>query len=408
MYWSAPDINKRRDGIRKMLFAKVLKYEGDNKTFVWKHPAEDFNTGSQLIVHQSQEAVFFQNGRLLDMFGPGRHTLRTENLPIITSLMNLATGGRNAFHCELYFVNKTEQMAIPWGTDSKIQYLDPVYQFPIELGACGEMSIALENVGKVLVKILGNEKILTQEQLGEKLRVFVMKYVKSVIPNLIRTKKISVFDLDMYIPEFANEIKSPLAEEFKDYGFDLRKFSIMTILKPDEDPNYIKFKQLHYKRINAVTEAEIRQRVGVIDAQTLAQKKVIDAEAQARKRMLEGYTYQQEKAFGVADRIAENDAVAQMGNIGIGMGMMTGVGGVIGNTVGGILSDTMTPVTENTSPMNCNTGGFCPHCGNRYNVGALFCEKCGTKLTKKTCPQCGNELSDGALFCSKCGTKIVD
>ena len=287
-----------------MLFAKVLKYEGDNKTFVWKYPIEDFNTGSQLIVHQSQEAVFFQNGKMLDMFGPGRHTLRTENLPIITNLMNLATGGRNAFHCELYFINKTEQMAIPWGTDSKIQYLDPVYQFPIELGACGEMSIALENAGKVLVKIVGNEKKLTQEQLGEKLRVFVMKYAKSVIPRMIQAQKISIFDLDMYLTELADEVKYPLTEEFKDYGFDLRKFSIMRILKPDEDPNYIKFKQLHYKSVNDVREAEIRQRVGIIDAQTAAQKKVIDAEALARKRMMEGFTYQQEKAFDVAERIA--------------------------------------------------------------------------------------------------------
>ena len=390
-----------------MLFAKVLKYEGDNKTFVWKYPIEDFNTGSQLIVHQSQEAVFFQNGKMLDMFGPGRHTLRTENLPIITSLMNLATGGRNAFHCELYFINKTEQMAIPWGTDSKIQYLDPVYQFPIELGACGEMSIALENAGKVLVKIVGNEKKLTQEQLGEKLRVFVMKYAKSVIPRMIQAQKISIFDLDMYLTELADEVKYPLTEEFKDYGFDLRKFSIMRILKPDEDPNYIKFKQLHYKSVNDVREAEIRQKVGIIDAQTAAQKKVIDAEAMARKRMMEGYTYQQEKAFGVAERIAENDAVAQMGNIGIGMGMMTGVGGVLGNTVGGILNDSIAPATEKMSSAN-NNGGFCPHCGNRYNAGALFCEKCGTKLTKNTCPHCGNELSDGALFCSRCGTKITD
>ncbi len=390
-----------------MLFAKVLKYEGDNKTFVWKYPIEDFNTGSQLIVHQSQEAVFFQNGKMLDMFGPGRHTLRTENLPIITSLMNLATGGRNAFHCELYFINKTEQMAIPWGTDSKIQYLDPVYQFPIELGACGEMSIALENAGKVLVKIVGNEKKLTQEQLGEKLRVFVMKYAKSVIPRMIQAQKISIFDLDMYLTELADEVKYPLTEEFKDYGFDLRKFSIMRILKPDEDPNYIKFKQLHYKSVNDVREAEIRQRVGIIDAQTAAQKKVIDAEALARKRMMEGFTYQQEKAFGVAERIAENDAVAQMGNIGIGMGMMTGVGGVLGNTVGGILNDSIAPATEKMSSAN-NNGGFCPHCGNRYNAGALFCEKCGTKLTKNTCPHCGNELSDGALFCSRCGTKITD
>lgn len=391
-----------------MLFAKVLKYEGDNKTFVWKHPSEDFNTGSQLIVHQSQEAVFFQNGKILDMFGPGRHTLQTENLPIITGLMNLATGGRNAFHCELYFVNKTEQMAIPWGTDSKIQYMDPVYQFPIELGACGEMSIVLENAGKVLIKILGTEKKLTQEQLGEKLRVFVMKYAKSVIPRMIQAQKISVFDLDMHLTELATGIHNPLKEEFKDYGFDLRKFSIMTILKPDEDPNYIKFKQLHYRRINDLTEAEIRQKVGVIDAQTAAQKKVIDAEAQARKRMLEGYTYQQEKSFEVVDKIAENDAIAQIGNIGIGMGMMTGVGGVLGNTVGGLLSDAVKPVTESTPSQSDNKGGFCPHCGNRYNAGALFCEKCGTKLVKRTCPHCGNELSDGALFCSRCGTRVAD
>ena len=197
-----------------MLFAKVIKYEGDNKTFVWKYPKEDFNTRSQLIVHQSQEAVFMQNGKILDMFGPGKHTLKTENLPVITGLMNLATGGRNSFHCELYFINKTEQMAIPWGTNSKIQYMDPVYQFPVEIGACGELSLILENAGKVLVKLVGTETMLDQDQLGEKLRVFVMKYSKSVIPQMIRSRKISVFDLDMFLPDFADAVKAPLSDEF--------------------------------------------------------------------------------------------------------------------------------------------------------------------------------------------------
>ena len=58
-----------------MGIVSVIKYEGDNNTFVWKHPCEDFNTGTQLIVHESQEAVFFMNGRALDTFGPRRHTL---------------------------------------------------------------------------------------------------------------------------------------------------------------------------------------------------------------------------------------------------------------------------------------------------------------------------------------------
>ena len=99
--------------------AAVIKYEGDNSTFVWKHPCEDFNTSTQLIVHESQEAVFFLNGQALDLFGPGRHTLETQNIPLLRHLINIPTDGETAFHCEVYFINKTEQMAIRWGTDSK-------------------------------------------------------------------------------------------------------------------------------------------------------------------------------------------------------------------------------------------------------------------------------------------------
>ena len=73
-----------------MLFAKVIKYEGDNKTFIWKHPTKDFVTGSQLIVHESQEAIFMQDGKVMDKFGPGRFTLTTANLPVISSLMKIS------------------------------------------------------------------------------------------------------------------------------------------------------------------------------------------------------------------------------------------------------------------------------------------------------------------------------
>ena len=90
----------------------VIKYEGDNSTFIWKHPCEDFNTSSQLIVHESQEAIFFLNGQALDLFGPGRHTLETQNIPLLRRIINIPTGGESPFHCEVYFINKTEQMAI--------------------------------------------------------------------------------------------------------------------------------------------------------------------------------------------------------------------------------------------------------------------------------------------------------
>ena len=82
----------------------IIKYEGDNSTFIWKHPVEDFNYMSQLVVHESQEAIFFMNGQALDLFGPGRHTLETQNIPVLGKALNKVTGDKTPFHCEVYSV----------------------------------------------------------------------------------------------------------------------------------------------------------------------------------------------------------------------------------------------------------------------------------------------------------------
>lgn len=133
-----------------MALAEVIKYEGDNSTFIWKHPVEDFNTNSQLIVHETQEAILFLNGQPMDLFGSGKYTLETQNIPILNKIINLPTGGVSSFHCEVYFINKVEQMAIAWGTDSKVQYVEPTYGFPISLGAGGEMSLKVKDSKKLL------------------------------------------------------------------------------------------------------------------------------------------------------------------------------------------------------------------------------------------------------------------
>ena len=78
-----------------MQLVDIIKYEGENTTFVWKHPSEDFNTLSQLIVHESQEALFFLNGEALDLFGPGKHTLHTQNIPILSKIINIPTDGES-------------------------------------------------------------------------------------------------------------------------------------------------------------------------------------------------------------------------------------------------------------------------------------------------------------------------
>jgi membrane protease subunit (stomatin/prohibitin family)/ribosomal protein L40E len=387
-----------------MAFVSVIKYEGDNKTFIWKHPNRDFNTGSQLIVHESQEAVFMVGGEVMDVFGPGKHILETENLPVIRSFMRLSTGGRNTFHAELYFINLTEQMAIRWGTDSKISYLDPVYDFPLEIGACGELSLSVSNSTKLLVKIVGTEHILTQEQLTKYFRAFLMTRAKSIIAQEIKDRHISIFEIDMYLSELSHAVKEKLLDDFFDYGVKLNTFLITTVLKPEEDRNYLKFRELYFRRKNDVMEAELQQKLTLIEQQTKAQSTVMEAEAIARKRQLEGYTYQQEKGFEVAKEVAKNEAVGQFSNVGVGLGMITGVGGEIGKTVGSVAGQAIQSATGSVQPETQRK--FCTNCGHELSADAAFCEKCGTKAAVTSiCSGCGYVLASDANFCPKCGTK---
>ena len=327
--------------------AEIIKYEGDNNTFVWKHPSEDFNALTQLIVHESQEAVFFMNGQALDLFGPGRHTLETQNIPLIGKLLNLPFGGQTPFHCEVYYINKTEQMAIKWGTDSKIQYVDPQYGFPLEIGASGEMSLRVEDSRKLLVKLVGTENILDQQKLVSFFRAFLMTRVKPYIAQVIKAESINIFEIDEKLNIFSEDIHKLLIPDFADYGVALERFFVTNIVKPDGNKQYEKFKELHFRQYADIAEAKLRQQTDIINAQTEAQKVVIDSQAQATKRAQEGYTYAQERGFDVAEKVAQNEAVGQFTNMGVGIGTMAGVGvavgGLVGGAIGGAIQNVQTP-----------------------------------------------------------------
>ena len=314
--------------------AEVIKYEGDNSTFIWKHPCEDFNSLTQLIVHESQEAIFFMNGQALDLFGPGRYTLETQNIPLIGKALNRATGDKTPFHCEVYFINKTEQMSIKWGTDSKVQFLEPTYGFPISIGASGEMSLRAENSRKLLLKLVGTEDFLGQQKLVGFFRAFLMTRVKTYIAQVMKTNAINIFEIDENLTSFSDSIKKLLVPDFADYGISLERFFVTTVVKPDGDRQYEKFKELHFRQYADIAEAKLRQQTEIINAETEAQKTVIDSKAQAAKRAQEGYTYAQERGFDVAEQVAQNEAVGQFTNMGVGLGTMAGVGGAVGSVVG--------------------------------------------------------------------------
>ena len=135
-------------------FVSVIKYEGDNETLVWKYPIEDFNLGSQLIVHESQEAIFFRDGQALDLFGAGRYTLETQQLPLLEKLYQLPTDTDGAFHSEVYYINLATQMGIKWGTDSKVRLFDPASGVHIEIGASGEFNIRVADSRRLLLKVV--------------------------------------------------------------------------------------------------------------------------------------------------------------------------------------------------------------------------------------------------------------
>ena len=355
-------------------------------------------------IHESQEAILFLNGQALDLFGPGRHTLETQNIPILRRLINLPTGGESPFHCEVYFINKVEQMAIRWGTDSKVQYVEPTYKFPLSIGASGELSLSVIDSRKLLVKLVGTEHILDRQHLVVYFRSILMAKIKTYIAKTMRTNTINIFEIDENLEIFSTDIYTLLAPDLLNYGVQLKHFYVTAIVKPDGDPQYEKFKELHFRQYADIAEAKLRQQTDVIRAQTEAQKILIDSQAQATKRMQEGYTYQQERGFDIAQDAARNKGNGQFSNMGIGLGMMAGVGGTIGNTVGGIVSDAFAGMS--IAQPQTTTNKFCDQCGAELTPGAAFCGECGaSQVPSDTCTKCGFKFIKPGKFCPKCGMK---
>lgn len=385
-----------------MEIASIIKYEGDNSTFIWKHPKEDFNTSTQLIVHESQEAIFYMNGQALDLFGPGRYTLETQNIPLLRKVTSIPTNGQTPFHCEVYYINKTEQMAIRWGTDSKVQYIEPTYGFPIYIGANGELSLAVDDSRKLLIKLVGTEKTLDQQSLIRYFRAVLMTKIKTYIAQTIKVEKINIFEIDENLEHFSSTLHLKLIPDFKEYGLLLKRFFVTTIVKPDADPQYQKFKELYFRQYADITEAKIKQEVGVIEQDTARKRMIIAAQAIAEKRKTEGYTYQQERGFDVAEKAASNEGAGQLTSTAIGLGMMAGVGGVISNTVERAVSNA-TSIPSN--PLSDQVI-YCDNCGAQLEQGTQFCDNCGIAIQQSSvCNNCGFRFTRPGKFCPKCGNR---
>ncbi len=433
-----------------MAIIDVIKYEGRNDTFVYKHPVEDFNAGTQLIVHESQEAIFFRDGKALDRFGAGKYTLNTESLPLMKGLFKKIANGPSQFHAEVYFVNLSTIMGVKWGTDSKVRMYDPASGLHLEIGAFGEFNIRVADSGKVLLKLVGTELGLKREDIlgssgystasvSGKFRALVMTKVKSFLPKSIRENNIDILEVDEHLDEISEYIRQELNKVFEIYGFILPEFFVTSISTPDDDPNFRRLKIQHAERYLKVQEERIKQaeaeaRRGrvVVEAETEAEVKIIGvkAEEEAVRRMAYaeaekeraqglahadalkamGGNYQMETGRVVGKAAAENESSGNVGGIasdivktGVGLGVGIGVAKTVVNSVGDVAKDIVNPTVDNSTQV---VGWTCPNCGTAGNDGK-FCKECGTKKPEEpanwVCPDCGT-ANDGK-FCKNCGRK---
>jgi membrane protease subunit (stomatin/prohibitin family) len=346
----------------------LVEYQGNNQTFIWKYPIENFTHGTHLVVRESQEGIFFLNGKIMDTFGPGRHVLETEKLPKLNFFFNFGKS-QKPFTAELYFVNLTEIMAIKWGTDSRVQFLEPTYKFPLTIGASGDLSVRVKDSKTLLLKLVGTERDLSQAKLTQFLRSILMAKMKSYIATTIREGSISIFQIDEYLESFSHDIKQKLLKDFDQYGIELVQFNVTTLAKPDGEKEYEKFKELFFRQFSEVAEAKLDQEVELIRANTQAKKALLASETIAKKRSQEGYSYETERSFDIAENVANNDSVAGVASLGVGLGIMQGVTNVISQQTNQALSQSRT-----------QTPKFCPECGQSLSVGAKFCAQCGTKV----------------------------
>lgn len=350
-----------------MKIVDLIKYEGDNNTFIWKHPSEDFNTLSQLIVHESQEALLFLNGQALDLFGPGKHTLHTSNIPLLNKIVNIPTGGESPFHCEIYFINKTEQMAINWGMGN-VNFLDPTHNnYAFKIGASGEMSIRISDSRKIITKLVGTETVLDQETIKKYFKAPITTHIKTMLPNILREKCVPIFEVESYLSELSEILKIRISSEMADYGIALEKFWVNTILKPENDPFYITLNRQRGEKVTLVNQGEIdmqradyQRRVGIIDHTGEVQKRKMDIDAKRYEQEQLGFTYQQERGFDVMEKVAENEGSgSDLRNAAMGIGMGFGVGGAFGDAITNISNNTMmSSLTEPVTPPSTPNDAF--------------------------------------------------
>jgi membrane protease subunit (stomatin/prohibitin family) len=439
--------------IKKTGLASVIKYEGDNDTFVWKHPVEDFNIGSQLIVHESQEAIFFRDGQARETFPAGRYTLDTQSIPVVHQLWDKMVEPSGIFHAEVYFVNLTTQMGIKWGTDSRVRFLEPVSGIPLDIGANGRFNMRVNHARKLLLKLVGTESGLDRSVLLSSsqqtsvsavqtddasivamkqkptmqgyFRAMIMTRVKTHLAKTIKENQINILEIDEHLGALSDALREILNVELEEYGLTLPEFYVEFVDTPDQDQNFKDLKAYQsqqYLKVRAEqvrkAEAEAAAERMAVEARRDAQMRIIDAqgkaeatkiaaggtaeayrlqaEAEALEMQMKGYTYAQEtqRQIGLeavqGGIIKEGSGTGGGGSLGGGLGDVVGLGVTLG-AIGGVIGLTKDALTPALGA-SADIGRTVGGLVNStvHSIEGLWDCPCGEKgIVKNFCSDCG-------------------
>lgn len=379
-----------------MSLLEVISYTGDNNTLVHKVNCEDLNTCSQLIVNESQEALLFKSGQALDLFPAGRHSLKTENLPVIKRIFSGIFGGGKPFPCEVIFINKVSILDIQWGTATPIQLEDPKYHLIINVRANGQTGIKIKDSRRFVLNVVGQLSDYTVDSVRKSIKGMMITSIKEAVAVAIVEKGISILEISTRLSELSDIIIQKLNDRIVDLGIEANHFSLDWV--GAEDGDLEELKKARDAMVKGFAEADIE-----------AYKLTKVSEARAKAREMEGYTYQEERRFAVLEGAAKNEGAAGgFINMGVGLGVGAGIAGDVRN---------MTAEMRNGGEQQQQVAAtavserVCPSCGNKVPSNCKFCPMCGNALPELApqasfCPQCGTKCAPGSKFCMNCGNKL--
>jgi len=185
--------------------------------------------GSQLIVEESQQAVFFRDGKALDTFGPGRHTLATQNVPILASIFGLPFGGESPFQSAVVFVSTKTFLDLKWGTKEPVIFRDQELSM-VRLRAFGKFAVRVVNAQLFVNGVVGTMNVYSTEGVEEYFRDVIVARLTDVLGENLT----SIFDLPKLYDELAMGLKARVADDFAKYGIELVDLYMGAITPPEE------------------------------------------------------------------------------------------------------------------------------------------------------------------------------